>query len=143
MARKRNSQVAAKATNVFLTVAGTVAARKGLEILHKQDFMQGDSGTNVMKLGANAGTTVAAGAGAVMINNDMASAFLTGLASGAATHVVEDVEGTMGLNGLGSVDLLDMYDEASEDLEGVDLGEYYGGDADFQLAGDESEINLR
>ena len=132
MAKKKNSQLAAKATNVFLTVAGTVAARKGLEILHKQDFMQSDEETNIKKLGANAGTTIAAGAGAVMLNNENASAFLTGLASGAATLVVDDVESKLGLNGLGSVDLLDMYDDASEGMEGPE---------DLQLGYDDEETS--
>lgn len=125
MARKRNTQLAKRATALFLTVAGGVAARKGIDVASRQSFLQSDGdGLNIKQAALNGGLTILSGAAALMAKDESIAAFATGLATGAATHVVDQVESeVVGMAGLGSADWLDMYDDMS------------GAEDEFQLAG--------
>jgi hypothetical protein len=131
MARKRNTQLAKRATAVFLTMAGGVAARKGIDVASRQSFLQSDGeGLNIKQAALNGGLAVLSGAAAIMVKDESAAAFATGLATGAATHVVDQVESeVVGMAGLGSAAWLDIYD--NNGVSGVE--------DEFQLTGPDDE----
>lgn len=126
--KKTNNQYAARATNVVLNVFAAVGTSKGLDAVSRVPFMQDD----LVKLGISGGLTLAGMAGGVLPGNEMIRSVATGVASGAATKLTDNVITKLGIAGMGNTenggsgadDYLNLYttDVDMEGIEDVQIG---------------------